>query len=481
MELPSYLSSGEVARLFPVISETGKEQKATSILLSTLSAVPLLANSILSPLGVRVGTRTVVNTFTEVGFGKDTNGGSKDRPDGLIEVATGKRSWTALVEAKIGNAHLDQTQVERYLRLARDNGLNAVITISNEFAATPEHSPLKVSKILLRKLQLFHFSWRSILVDAVLLHEGGQLSDPEQAFLVREFIRFFSHDSAGVTGFNSMPSEWGAAIEQLQAGGVLQRKDLCHAIVGAWNQEVRDLSLIMSRMIGCRVAVKLSRQHIHDSELRMRDAEDGLCRFGRLEDFLIIPNAASDLRIVADLRARALRVSMSLNAPRDKKTTRARIAWLLRQLRDTEPENVTVGIVWASRATTSVYSLTELRDDMDSAAKNSPNSEVKGFEVTMMTMSARRFSGRRTFIEDLERLAPKFYEKIGQHLQSWVPVPPKPKHSVDEPSPTSSSEQERTFDVVQGTGGVTDNNETAGPAGNFHTDLLEVPDFLRRV
>ena len=93
MELPANLKSGEVARLFPVIAETGKEQRASSILLSVISAVPQFAHSLLNQLGQRIGTRTSVDTFTEIVFKSDTNSSKKDRPDGLIQIKVGKRVW----------------------------------------------------------------------------------------------------------------------------------------------------------------------------------------------------------------------------------------------------------------------------------------------------------------------------------------------------------------------------------------------------
>jgi hypothetical protein len=63
MNLPDTLKSGEVARLFPVISEAGKEQRAASIFLSVLSAVPPFSNVILSQLGAKIGNRSLVNTL----------------------------------------------------------------------------------------------------------------------------------------------------------------------------------------------------------------------------------------------------------------------------------------------------------------------------------------------------------------------------------------------------------------------------------
>lgn len=184
MEQPDFMKRGDVARLIPVVADTRKEQRAVSALLAVIAAVPGLADALLSSLGQKVSQRTIVNTFTEVEL-INGDGAKHDRPDGLIQVSRGKNTWHGLIEAKIGNAGLDQNQVERYLKLARDNSIDAVLTISNEFAPRPTHHPVAVSKNLLRRVQLFHISWTQILTEAILLQDGSQVSDPEQAFLLR--------------------------------------------------------------------------------------------------------------------------------------------------------------------------------------------------------------------------------------------------------------------------------------------------------
>jgi hypothetical protein len=44
MERPDFLKSGDIARLIPVISDSRKEQRAVSVLLSVFSAVPNFAD-----------------------------------------------------------------------------------------------------------------------------------------------------------------------------------------------------------------------------------------------------------------------------------------------------------------------------------------------------------------------------------------------------------------------------------------------------
>jgi len=466
MELPSYLKSGEIARLFPVITETRKEQKGSSIFLAVISAVPPFAGRLLSQVGQRLGTRSSVSTYTEVVFKDESQWGNADRPDGLIEVSTGKRKWTALIESKIGGNTLDRDQIERYLRLARDNSIDSVITISNEFAAIPAHHPISISKTLTKKVSLYHFSWTTILTEAVLMHEQSLISDLEQAFLLREFIRFFSHPSAGVKGYISMPEEWSAAVENIRAGGNVQKGEIGRNITKGWHQELRDLSLLMSRIVGCHIIVKINRAHTADVEQRVRDDLESLCEKGRLEAVLEIPDAASDLQIDADLRSRSLRISMCLDAPKDKKTNKARVNWLLRQIKDIDPTGVSIGLIWASRASTTVLSLYELRAHPDNFGVGAGGSGVRAFEVILASDSARRFMGRRTFIDEIERLAPIYYEQIGQHLQAWKASPPKPKHSIVI-NEDSVLEIDKTVEVAQ--------------AGNVHHDLLEIPEFLQRV
>ena len=469
IELPENIKSGDVARLFPVIAETGKERRAASILLSIISALPPLANALLSQIGQRIGPRADVNTFTEVVFKNEMDANTRDRPDGLIQVVTGKRSWSALVEAKIGKSDLESDQIERYLRLARDNGIDALITVSNEFAAVPSHHPVAVQKSLTKKVDLFHFSWSAILTQAVLMHEQSALGDPEQAFLLREFVRFLSHSSAGVTGFTSMPKEWASTVDRIQAGGSASKADGL-VIVRAWHQEVRDLSLIMSRIISCPVAVKLPRAHVVDAERRCNDDILRLCNKGCLSTELEVPNAASSIQIMADLKSRSLRITMRVNAPKDKKTAKARINWLLRQIKSVDPADVYIGVIWASRASDTVIPLSELRDSLSKVEEANSGAEIRAFEVTLTSDSARRFAGMRTFIEELETLTPQFYEAVGQHLETWLPAPPKPKHTLISGPDVSEKPGAANADAIV---------QTKLPsAGNAHSELIEIPHFL---
>ena len=74
MDIQSLLVSGQLARLIPSISDSKKEEKATSITLAAFMAVPEFASKVLAGIGVSVGKRTKIDCYTEVVFkdvGKD--------------------------------------------------------------------------------------------------------------------------------------------------------------------------------------------------------------------------------------------------------------------------------------------------------------------------------------------------------------------------------------------------------------------------
>ena len=135
------------ARLIPTSGINGaeeQERRATSALLAVLGAVREFGRAFVKPYGAPAGN---LECFIEVPF---VIGDRRLYPDGLIRVARGTKSWTALVEVKTGPNQLQTEQLENYLDIARDQGFDAVITISNEIPAVAGQHPTKVDKRKLR-------------------------------------------------------------------------------------------------------------------------------------------------------------------------------------------------------------------------------------------------------------------------------------------------------------------------------------------
>jgi hypothetical protein len=423
-ELPNILARGERARLFPVLADTSKEGRSLSIFLACLGNVEAFGRGMLSAIGVRVGSRAKIETYTEVVLQK---GGEKAaRPDGLIIVRSGSSVWTALIEAKVGNADLTAEQVESYIEVTKLNGVDALITISNQFAPLPTHHPITLSAAMRRKANIFHWSWMFVLTEATLLLSNDEVPSDDQRYILNEMVRFLGHPSAGVKSFEQMPAPWTSIVNAVQAGGSISTNSPdAKEIVGAWHQEVRDLNLILSRQLGREVGTRITRTHAKDPNERLKADMVVLAKDRRLEATLTVPDAASPIDICADLQKRTVAVSMKLRAPTERKSTKARVNWLLRQLQRADSANIHVRLFWPGRATYTQHTLAALREDQELAASERNGLAVLSFEVLLVRDLAGRFAQRRNFIGELESTVPDFYDQVGQHLRAWQPPAPR--------------------------------------------------------
>ena len=427
--LPDVLSSGTPARLFPVVADSRREERTLSILLAVLTQVPGFYAEILGSVGVRTGTRTRVSAYTEVGIGAEA--GASDRPDGFLLVETGRTTWTALVEAKVGRSALDPDQVERYMKLARDNGIDAVITISNDFAARPSHSPVAGAIPRLRQLTgkvgLYHWSWAYLATCCEVLAYQGIQESPEQDFLVKQLNDYLAHPATGVERFTQMGPEWRNIVQLVSTGATLTRNTPgLEDVVASWFAEERDLCLHMTSHLSRPVTVQIERKHAGDQKLRLEAGVAAFAESQALTSVLRVPDCASDITVRADLARRTIAVSMALKARTDRKSTRARVNWLLGMLKVDDPR-LRIQASWPGRGAPTSESVTALREDPARLQSSNPSLLPHSFDVLLTEEpSGKRFSGPKAFIEDLERIVPEFYDLVAVTLKAWQPPPPQP-------------------------------------------------------
>lgn len=441
---PDYLVQGDSARLIPVGSESNKEARVLSVSLAMMTQIPSLSKNLLASCNYRLGTRAKLHAWTEVTLGTKDN---KDRPDALLKIVNGKSTWTALIEAKIGKAVLSEEQVSRYIALAKEHNIDAVITVSNQMVARADHHPISIPKNQLRKVELFHWPWAWILSEAEILKAGDSIEDSEQSYMLNEFIRYLEHHSTGVEGFTQMNKGWKAVVKDAVSQTKLKRTDQnVEETVGAWLQEQRDLTLLMSKHIGKNIHLKIDRKVKDDPVARLKLRITDFCDTNSLFAALQIPDAASDLLIQAHLPTRSISASMKLKAPQDKKSTAARVNWLLRMLKNAEQDTrIIIKASWPSIIDDTSCALSELAEEPDKIQCSNSKHAPTAFEVVLLQDSTVRFSGSRTFIEDVEEVARSFYDQVGQHLKAWQPSPPKP---IARPKPEDIDQESELKEAV---------------------------------
>ena len=185
-----------VARLIPTAGIRGQEEqekRATSSLLAVMRAVPEFGHALLRELGAPKSP--VIDTYAEVRF-KDASG-KTIIPDGAIVCRRGQKRWVCLVEVKTGGVQLATNRSASYLDVARDNGFDGVLTISNQITASSAESPVAVDGRKLRRTSLWHFSWWRVMTEAIVQHRYRGVSDPDQAWILGELIAYLDSSSLG--------------------------------------------------------------------------------------------------------------------------------------------------------------------------------------------------------------------------------------------------------------------------------------------
>lgn len=427
------IKTGEKSRLIPVVADMSREERAVSPLLAAFSIIPAFAHSLLLEVGGPTNQRATIRSFSQIVF-KGTPTDKKLRPDGLLEVDSGRKVWRALIEAKIGSAQLTADQLEPYLDLAKQFGVDAVITISNEFSTLPTHHPVTVNKLKLRNVELYHFSWLAILTKARLLSDDTSISDPEQAFILKELIRYLSHESSGVCEMTRLGKEWKEICAKTQTGTPIAKADSgATAVVAQWHQLTRYLALELSAAIGKSVNVWLTRAHAKDPAQRLAQECAQFASQPILHVEFDIPNATSRLTMEADFLRRSLRFSISLNTPQDKARPPAAVNWATRQLASLPAASDTlIRVHWPGRSADTVAQLSEATADPKTVVPDDKKDLPSGFAIQRVVDLAARFKGSSTFVEDARRELPRFYKDVVQNVANWTPRAPKYKESISD-------------------------------------------------
>ncbi|WP_433268249.1 hypothetical protein ACQPZF_03765 [Actinosynnema sp. CS-041913] len=292
-----------------------------------MSAVREFGRALTQPLGAPAAA---VQTFIEVPFDLD---GRKFIPNGLVRVTRGQRTWTALVEVKTGANELQREQLENYLDIARENGFDALITVSNEIPALPGQHPTAVDRRKVRKVALHHWSWTQVLCEAVMQKEHRGVADPDQAWVLGELIRYLEHPRSGAMAFEDMGMSWVPLREAIQAGTLRATDKSASEVALRFDALIRFACLQLGRRLGTEVTPALSRKELAEPQLRVAKQVAQLVGEGRLGAGVRIPGTVGTLQVTADLRAGQVICHVDLDGPREGRAT-TRVNWLVRQLKD---------------------------------------------------------------------------------------------------------------------------------------------------
>jgi stress response protein SCP2 len=400
------------AQLFPICSSRNsqeQETRSTAMLLAVMANVPEFGRRLAAKVNAPAGA---VETFTEVSF---KHADEQVRPDGVIKVARGGRVWTALVETKTAGNPLRPTQVESYVEVARRQGYEAVVTVSNDLALHGEH-PVSIDRRRLGKVALRHLSWAEIRYEAHLLchHEG--FVNPAHLWLMTEFLRYLRHDNSGCQGFDNMGPAW-VAVRDAVVDRTLHPTDKRAAQVAeSWEKAIRQLCLRLGGDLGVAVAPVLWWKAA-DAAARRAKVAATLAETGQLEARIRVPGPAQTVEILADLRAGRVEASAQVAAPELARSL-TRVKWLTRQL-DAAPADLRVETLLKGRQKGPRELLKQLHAEPALLVPDDPAATITGFRLTL----AMKLGTKRGSTRGVDQLVDDLFTGIVQRIKPVQDAP----------------------------------------------------------
>ena len=403
------------ARLFSV-SGIGKgeerERRSASALLAVMSGVREFGRELTRRCGAIGGT---IETFVEPQF---TRGDTSIRPDGLVRVRRGGREWTALVEVKTSNALLRADQIEMYVELARTEGFDAVITVSNQLLSGNDDLPVEIDRRKLRKVAVRHVSWDEIRSVAIHLSMHDKVEDATQGWVLREFVRYLLHDQSKLQGFTDMGPDWAHVRDGVKNKTIHPRDKAADGVCRQFDQLIRHIGHDLSCLLGVDVAPVFPRNRA-DSTPRIQQLTDSGVLFGSLR----IPGTVGPLTLSMDLRTDKVSCSTTVDAARTSRAATS-IRHLLRQIPDAPDKLLVQASTSRAAARPRQVELTTLRDDPQVLVE-SEERPPRRFTLTLTSgIGGRGGPARGNVVAATDSLIAEFYRDVVQHLR-----PPKDSDS----------------------------------------------------
>ena len=258
-------------------------------------------------------------------------------------------------------------------------------------------------------------------------HQG--VSDPDQAWILGELIRYLEYEGSGALTFDDMGQYWVAIRSAARDETLGLRDEGVEETAARWDQLIQFLCLTLSARLGEQVRPVHSRKELADPDSRITALTRELVEAGTLSGAIKIPNAVGPIYLKAYLRRMIVQASVEVGAPGLKRPT-ARLNWLLRQIRSAPPD-VRLDVTFARKSAT----LSELLGQVIESPKSvliDGSHPPRSFTLTLaQDVGSKRKAGRGGFITDVSALVDRFYRDVVQDLAEWAPPPPQLSPSKD--------------------------------------------------
>lgn len=391
-------NKGNMPRLVPVFKKT--ERTLLSVFMRALDLVAELRAEFLSQCEFRAGRTCKFQSYMEPTYQPAKY--SDVRPDGLITCERGQTSWSAFIEAKSEKSAIRPEQILDYANLAASLGVDAVISISNEYPRAAHEPPYYLPGNKTKKRAIYHFAWSEIRAMFETVLASDNVSELEKQVL-DDCLFYFWQKLSGILTYDSMPAEWPDFVQSSGVGvGFSAKTPGITEIVKGWHQERRDLCSKLARGLTLFTQQKHElglKADIHDIVAYDRKA---LAERYDLRCVYVFKGTKSELHVVAELRDRKITATLAARPP-ENKAARATISWIARCTEEIATEKTSLLVGWKGRNNQEWAMLSDFRANPEIVLGDNKQAP-KFVKLVRQIHDVRRFKSRKGFVEDIEKL-----------------------------------------------------------------------------
>jgi hypothetical protein len=271
------------------------------------------------------------------------------------------------------------------------------------------------------------------MTEAIVQHRFRGVSDRDQAWILGELIAYLDHESSGAGAFQDMGDRWVRVRDAVRQGTARASDPEVRSVCERWERFVDYLALGLSQDLGRDVTPVRPRNKSPES--RIDELVEQVVSEGTLTGALRVPDAVAALMIVADLRARQVTTSVSVDAPREGRPL-SRINWLLKQLRDA-PESLRLETGFVGVRETTSELLGEAREyPQRLLSATDPKRVPRTLSVALTRpLGLKRGKAQGSFVGDTRKQVVDLYRDLVQTLKPWQAKAPKLPEEPIEVSP----------------------------------------------
>lgn len=410
--LPEMFTSGSPPTIFPTY--TTKERRLVSIFISVLTRVGPLAHFMLKECEIRTWKTAKWEAFTEVTLASDRS----RKIDGYVSTRYGTSKLSALVEAKVGTNLLEKEQISRYMKIAKENSIDAMITISNQRVLHPSNHFLKISKTLTRDVNLVHWSWSYIETQCRLFRQQNPNLTDEQKLVLGEFIDMISNPKSGSSRYDRMPNGWESVVDDIVLDNKLGN---ISDFAEGWIQEQQDIALELSKKADAYVTISLEKKHRENYNLFKDYISSSMDKCHCLEATFVIPNAADKLHLVVDIKNKTVSASMTLkvSAENKNKTLQGHVSQISKMI-ESRDKRIYIEPKFKYKSS-NILPLADFKDNWKQIFNKEikSNAKLTSFKIMIFEKIGKHFSSNIHFIRRVDRAVSNFYDIVGKNLKKY--------------------------------------------------------------